>query len=60
MSFIADTDALKWACCKVVTPRHCAEMKLQCQENNLLFGAVECEVNCGFHFFIGAVGVTEF
>ena len=26
MSFFADTDALKWARCKVVIPRHCAEM----------------------------------
>ena len=23
MSFFADTDALKWACCKVVIPGHC-------------------------------------
>ena len=45
MSFFADTDALKWACCKVVIRRHCA---------------VECEINCGFHLLIGVVGVTEF
>ena len=28
MSFFADTDVLKWACCKVVILRHSAEMKL--------------------------------
>ena len=57
MSFFVDTDALKWACCKVVIPRHCElvkhfhdqncdfqkDLRLYILENNLPVSRSACE-----------------